>query len=114
MTQLQSLMRHLKNQKEMSIGAFRRFSTDFGKLDGRESIYRVREARCVFDTIQAPKNAQKYLEKFESKDMEGSEALLALRSKGRSSSDGASANLDATSSNSTIPDFLSIVVSCTY
>lgn len=105
-------MRHLKKQKEISTEAFRRFSTDFGNLDGRESIYRVREARCVFDTIQASKYTRKFSEKIESEDMK-SEALLALKSKGRAASDVVSANIDATSSNGAVPEFLSIVVSCT-
>lgn len=103
-------MRDLKKQKKISKEAFRRFSTDFGNLDGRESIFRVREARCVFDTLQARKKTRT---KIEGEIREGSEAPLTLKSKERSASDLALANLDTTSSNGAIPEFLSIVVSST-
>jgi hypothetical protein len=108
MNRLQALMRDLTKQKKISTEAFQRFFTDFGNLEGRETIYRVREARCVFDTLQP---REKTRIRTESKDREGGEALLTPKNKERTTSDGALPNLDATSSNGTTPEFLSIVVS---
>lgn len=111
MTRLQALIRDLRKQKKISIEAYRRFETDFGDLDGRESIYRVREARCVFDTLQPRKNLGR---KTQSEHGERSEALLALKRKDSTGSDVTSAaNLDASSPNGALSEFLSIVVSCT-
>jgi hypothetical protein len=109
-TWLQALMRDLMTQKKISKEAFRRFYTDFGPLEGRESIYRVREPGCAFDTLKAYKTTRI---KTRSEGSDGAEVLLAPKSKESTAFEMASANLDTSSSNGAIPDFLSIVVSYT-
>lgn len=49
MRKLQALVRDLLSQKKISKEAYLKFFHDFGILHGQESVYRIRQARCLFE-----------------------------------------------------------------
>jgi hypothetical protein len=102
-------VRQLAKQKKISEQALRTFVADFGILRGRESIFRVRDAVCAFEP---PEKMEKATASTNSEGTDGSETTPEVEIYGQPTLPSATFNPLATTPNGSIPDYLSIVVSC--